>query len=491
MLLSAVSKRGSTQNTSTQRQATQQREFGLRRWPMAAAVSLWCAGCLLSANAGAESFPLGGTIVPALDAPNNTVTQRHKVTRSNEVALLTTEQLLDRYVTQLPKPQRRADTSSRLDSPDVIHLRAAIRRYQRLVDDGGWPMVEKGRTLRPGDQHPRVQQLRARLLVTGDLRSAETSDSDYYDAGLNRAVRRFQLRHGLKADGIVGKSTIAAMNESASSKLRRLRINVDRHRALPRHSGQHVVVNVPEYRMRLLDDKAVVLTMDVVVGKKRFPTPEISDTIDYIVLNPYWNLPRTIAVREVLPKIQEDPNYLVEQQMEALKGSTVVDHQALPWADFSANQFPVRLRQRPGPTNALGSMKFIFPNPHNVYLHDTPVRWAFDKSKRALSHGCIRLERPAALAEALLAGNSSVDPARLPQLTSSGDRKVVTLRKPVPVDIVYLTAKADAGMVWFYPDLYRRDEPDAVVAQELLAAADDLTSNETGLSLYEFPNDSI
>lgn len=405
---------------------------------------------------------------------------------------LSTEDLLSSYVKPAPKVKERVKTTSTIDSPDVIHLRAAIRRYQRLVNAGGWPSVKRGRTLRPGDRHARIAQFRARLKVTKDYREAEpVADETLYDAQLHRAVRRFQLRHGLRADGIVGKSTVAAMNETASEKLRRLRLNLQRYRTLPRHTGQHVVVNIPEYRMRLLDDRAEVLQMNVVVGKSRFPTPEISDKIDYIVLNPYWNLPRTIAVREVLPKLKEDPSYLQEQQMEVLQGSKVLNPAELSWQTFSENQFPVRLRQRPGPSNALGSMKFIFPNPHNVYLHDTPSRWAFNKSKRALSHGCIRLADPAALAQALVEGNSKVRSDELEEMTSSGNRKVVTLRQSIPVDIVYLTAKADASMVWFFRDLYRRDAPDAALSQTLLADAAKPTLNDTGFSLYETSSDSI
>lgn len=409
-----------------------------------------------------------------------------------QAEMLSTEAMLSTYVKPAAKVAAPVATTNNIDSPDVIHLRAAIRRYQRLVDAGGWPSVKRGRTLRPGDRHERIAQFRQRLVVTNDYREVEpVADETLYDSQLYRAVRRFQLRHGLRADGIVGKSTVAAMNETASEKLRRLRLNLQRYRTLPRHAGQHVVVNIPEYRMRLLDDRAEVLQMNVVVGKSRFPTPEISDKIDYIVLNPYWNLPRTIAVREVLPKLKADPNYLQEQHMEVLQGSKVLDPSAMSWQDFSENQFPVRLRQRPGPTNALGSMKFIFPNPHNVYLHDTPSQWAFNKSKRALSHGCIRLADPSALAQALVDGNSRVNPSELDEITSSGNRKVVSLKKSVPVDIVYLTAKADASMVWFFRDLYRRDAPDAALAQTLLADAASPLINDTGFALYETSADSI
>lgn len=409
-----------------------------------------------------------------------------------QAEMLSTEAMLSTYVKPAAKVVAPVATTNNIDSPDVIHLRAAIRRYQRLVDAGGWPSVKRGRTLRPGDRHERIAQFRKRLVVTNDYREVEpVADETLYEAQLHRAVRRFQLRHGLRADGIVGKSTVAAMNETASEKLRRLRLNLQRYRTLPRHAGQHVVVNIPEYRMRLLDDRAEVLQMNVVVGKSRFPTPEISDKIDYIVLNPYWNLPRTIAVREVLPKLKKDPNYLQEQRMEVLQGSKVLDPSTMAWQDYSENQFPVRLRQRPGPTNALGSMKFIFPNPHNVYLHDTPSQWAFNKSKRALSHGCIRLADPSALAQALVAGNSRVNPSELDEITSSGNRKVVSLKKSIPVDIVYLTAKADASMVWFFRDLYRRDAPDAALAQTLLADAATPLINDTGFALYETSADSI
>ena len=396
------------------------------------------------------------------------------------------DELLSAYVSQTPGTEQVSaavtSTSQGASSPALTHLRAAIRRYERLAQAGGWPRVPVGPTLHPGAQGERVAIMRERLRITGDLRGAGGDRADVYDSDLQRAVRRFQLRHGLQADAIVGKSTIEAMNESVTSKVHRLRVNLRRLQDLPAHDGQHVVVNVPEFRMRLLDDRREVLSMNVVVGKRRFATPRISDEIDYIVLNPYWNVPKSIALREVLPKVVADPNYLYEQQFEVLSGSTLVDPSEIAWQELSRSDFPYRFRQRPGAINALGSMKFIFPNPHNVYLHDTPVRWAFDKPVRAMSHGCIRLERPSELAQALLAEHPRVTPERIERWTLEGRKKVVNLPQPVPVDIVYLTAKADASMVWFFRDIYRRDEPDAEISEALAGTGESV--NKNGSLLY-------
>ena len=398
------------------------------------------------------------------------------------------DQLLSAYVTQRPlvTPAISPSTSSRdarIGSAAATHLRAAVRRYQRYVSAGGWPRITGGSTLHPHAEDERVPAIRQRLRITGDYRGGEAQAPRRYDAELVRAVRRFQLRHGLRADAIVGKSTIKAMNETAADKLRRLRINLARLEDLPQHEGRHVVVNVPEFRMRLLDDRREVLSMNVVVGKRRFATPRISDEIDYIVLNPYWNVPNSIAVREVLPKVRANPSYLYEQQFEVLSGKTVLDPSAIAWNELGRGNFPYRFRQRPGAINALGSMKFIFPNQHNVYLHDTPVRWAFDKPERALSHGCIRLERPAALAQALLSDHPRATPERIAQWQLEGREKVVTLRQPVPVDIVYLTAKADASMVWFFRDIYRRDEPDAEISEALAGVGSE--SSTSGENNYD------
>jgi murein L,D-transpeptidase YcbB/YkuD len=341
-------------------------------------------------------------------------------------------------------------------------LQDALERYRDLEAQGGWEPVPDGPILRKGDSGDAVRAVVGRLLKTGELPPAEArgaAATGLFDRRVEEAVRRFQDRHGLKEDGLVGPDTRRAMNVSASERVEQIELQLARWRLLPDLEDRYLMVNIPEFRLRVFEGDEVTLAMRVIVGKERQPTPVFADSMEYVVFDPYWNVPRSIAVREILPKLREDPGYLASQNMEVLVGNHVVDPDLIDWNSLSWGDFPpYRLRQRPGPDNALGLVKFLLPNHHAVYLHDTPAHYLFERAKRGFSHGCIRLERPADLVEYLLGPRPEgpQSPVEGP-LGTRGPRWVV-LREPLPVYIVYFTVYVeDDGEVRFLDDLYGYD----------------------------------
>jgi murein L,D-transpeptidase YcbB/YkuD len=397
-------------------------------------------------------------------------------------------------------------TSLRPSHPAYNALVQAYRRYRSLADRGGWPAVPDGPTLARDSTGERVALLRARLRAAGDLdaeedtenagvlgasrfpmtASSQPSDAPargdstpvtapaVYDTALEAAVRRFQTRHGLAVDGAVGSATLTALNVPAAERAEQLALNLERWRWLPEDLGsRHILVNIADFSLRAVEDGADVLAMRVVTGTPYRQTPVFSGTITYLVLNPYWHVPSTIAVEDKLPAIRSDPGYLNRQQFEVFRGwradAQPLDPASIAWDSVSARTFPYRLRQKPGPYNALGRVKFMFPNPHSVYLHDTPTRGLFAQAERSFSSGCIRLERPQALAQYLLADHPQWSAERLASVfeQASGPEQTVVLPTPIPVHLQYWTAWTDAdGTVHFRNDIYRRD----AALREALAA---------------------
>lgn len=334
-------------------------------------------------------------------------------------------------------------------------LRRALAYYRSIEQAGGWVSIEEGLSLEPGDRSERVLALRRRLRVTGDL--VARLESPLFDAGLEAAVRRFQERHGLNPDGRVGSRTLAALNVPVEQRVRQLEINLERRRWLPENLGEHFVwVNIPEFRLRAFLAGKAVLDMPVIVGAPSSPTPIFEDEIEVAVLNPYWNVPESIAVGEIAPRAATDPSYLERASFEILDArGSLVSSRDLRAADLREGRY--RVRRRPGPANDLGLIKFLFPNEYRVYLHDTPSRHLFDRYARAFSHGCIRLGRPLELARHLFPERFRED--ALEKSAADGGERVLRLVKPVPIYIVYFTAwRADDGMVHFRDDIYGLDD---------------------------------
>jgi murein L,D-transpeptidase YcbB/YkuD len=349
-------------------------------------------------------------------------------------------------------------------STEYSVLRDALRSYRQQAAQGGWEAVSTGPKLELGAIDARVAVLRRRLLASGDLPAGGSiAQAQYFDEALRDALARFQRRHGLDADGVVGARTLAELDVTAAERVRQIAVNMERLRWLPSDLGRrHVRVNIAAFDVVVVEDSHEVLAMDVIVGRSYRRTPVFSEQITYLVLNPSWEVPPSIAVRDKLPLIRKDPGYLAAHGFRVLRGwgadETEVDPASVDWSAVSRNSFPFRLRQRPGPQNALGRVKFMFPNSFNVYMHDTPDQQLFLRTERTFSSGCIRLSRPRELAALLLGPDSDWTRQRIDAVIASGRETTVRLPQPVPVHILYATAWVAAdGSLQLRRDVYDRD----------------------------------
>ena len=354
-------------------------------------------------------------------------------------------------------------------------LKAALADFRARAAQTDWATVPDGSTLDPGTTDPRVALLRARLRASGDLEEARLATAasrapELYDDGLQAAVMRFQERHGLTPDGRVGPKTIAALNVPIERRIQQMVLNLERRRWMPDDRGaRYVFVNLADFELKVVEEPKTVLDTRVVVGAPYRRTPVFSADMTYVEINPYWNVPNSIARNELLPKIKEDPGYLAANNFELLSdwgdGAAALDPWKVEWSEITPETFVHRLRQGPGEGNALGRIKFMFPNQFNVYLHDTPARHLFQESERSFSHGCIRVHQPESFGAVVLARDGwSLD--RIYAAIKSGDRMIVTLKEPLPVHIAYLTAWVNKdGTVHFRNDVYGRD---AILADALL-----------------------
>lgn len=345
--------------------------------------------------------------------------------------------------------------------PGYRRLVAALAAYRRIQASGGWRPIDDGPTLEAGAQEPRVLQLRRRLAASGFSTRAK-SRPDEFDEILVAALKRFQERHGLQPDGRLGAQTLAALNVPVESRVRQIELNLERWRWLPLSFGsRYIIVNVPSFELSVKEGEETAMTLKVVVGKTYTKTPVFSEQMRYLVLNPYWEIPREIAVKEQLPLIRKDPSYLGKEKIRVLEGwgaeEREIDPATVDWTSLGPGNFPYRLRQDPGPLNALGQIKFMFPNAFNVYLHDTPAKGLFAQTRRDLSHGCIRVEKPLELAAYLMAGTNWTREALEGEI-ASGRQTVLPLAVPMPIYIEYWTAWVDADeRVQFRRDIYERD----------------------------------
>lgn len=342
--------------------------------------------------------------------------------------------------------------------PEYAGLRHTLAAYREIAANGGWPAIEHGDVLKPGETSARVPTLRERLRIV-EPELAALSDENVYDEALMAAVKRFQSSHGLSADGIVGKQTLFHLNIPVESRIRQIVLSMERWRWMPESLGEnYIMVNIAGYELIHVRNGRLHDRMRVVVGRPYYQTPVFSERMTYVELNPYWYVPHSIAVKEELPKLQSQPAALAEKGYEALVGDTPTSVTAIDWNKYSASNFPFRLRQKPGPRNALGLVKFMFPNQFNVYMHDTPSRGLFSETERARSHGCIRLARPLDMAEQVLTAAPGWDRKRIDAVVAGQERTVVSLKTPLDVHITYSTAwRDDDGLVHFRPDVYQRD----------------------------------
>lgn len=344
-------------------------------------------------------------------------------------------------------------------------LREVLPRYREFEREGGWQPVEGGETLRAGMRSPRLVAVRERLRVSGDL-NTNSDDPGIYDQALETAVRRFQTRFHLDVDGAIGKRTVAAMNISAAELVQRIIINMERWRWLNADLGnKRLLVNIAGFELAGAEEENVQIRMPVIVGREYHKTPVFSGNIRYMEINPYWNIPVSIAQKEMYPKLLKNPYYLRGRQIRVFAGwgpnAPEIDSASIDWHRVgSRGMRRFRLRQDPGNRNSLGRIKFMFPNQYDVYLHDTPTHSLFKRSRRAFSHGCIRVSRPLQLASYLLGGDDRGWPvSRIRKIVDSGKRKVIKLDDPLPVHLIYRTASVDEdGVVYFSDDVYGRDK---------------------------------
>ncbi|MEJ2398954.1 MAG: L,D-transpeptidase family protein [Gammaproteobacteria bacterium] len=341
-------------------------------------------------------------------------------------------------------------------------LREALPRYRQLAARGGWPSLPAGPTLRDGMRLPEVAVLRKRLMAEGDLHDQQAADQKHFDAAVKYAVERFQVRHGLKMDGVVGPMTRRAMNVPIAERIHQIELNMERWRWLPSRLGQrYLIVNSAGFDLTAFVHSQPRFSMWVVIGKLDRQTPEINGSMHTVVFNPYWTVPTTIAVEDLIPAQLRNPRYLQTRHIRVfanLARHQTVDPGKVHWRQFNKENFPYVLRQGPGPYNPLGHYKFLFSNAFDVYLHDTPARRLFRRKRRTFSSGCIRLENPLQLARFLLVDNPGWDEARIRAAVASGDTREVKLAKSVPIYLLYLTAwAAPDTTMHFYPDVYARD----------------------------------
>jgi len=351
-------------------------------------------------------------------------------------------------------------------------LRRVLAHYRGIAERGGWGKLVGKQKMVKRDSGERILALRNRLIHSGDFGSKESPEGDLFDDELENAVRRFQGRHGLAQDGVVGPATLEALNVPVEERIRQIEVNMERWRWLPQTLGtRYLLVNIANFELGVMEDSRHVMSMRAIVGKPYQRTPAFNAEMTYLVVNPYWNVPSDIARKEMVPLIKKDLEYLRKNRIRVFSGRNSarkeVDPADLDWSSFTSGYFPYFLRQDAGPKNALGSMKFMFPNRFNVYLHDTPDKDLFNRTVRQFSHGCIRIEKALELAEYLLAKDSRwTRETLLESLNVSVDR-VIKIPDPIKVYILYWTAWVDEnGTVQFRNDIYGRDKPLAEALEE-------------------------
>ncbi len=340
-------------------------------------------------------------------------------------------------------------------------LRQALVTYRSISAGGGWPIVAGGEVLEEGSRSPRVAVLRTRLKITGDLALSDPSDPTVFDDDLEAAVKNFQEHHRIDPDGKVGPRTLEELNVPVGARIDQIRANLERMRWVFRDiPPDYLVVDIAGFHAYLFKNGKPIWSTRVQVGKPFHATPVFKDTMRYLDFNPTWTIPPGILRNETLPRVRKDTDYLSRNNMSVVTNSgKIVDPSTIDWAATATKGFPYMIRQEPGPHNALGRVKFMFPNQYMVYLHDTPSKGLFARSERAFSHGCIRTQNPFDLAELLLA-DQGWDRARVDQVVASKKNTRVNLEDPITVMLLYWTAQADAeGTVFFRRDVYDRDPP--------------------------------
>ncbi|WP_339699183.1 L,D-transpeptidase family protein [Algoriphagus aquimarinus] len=338
---------------------------------------------------------------------------------------------------------------------EVIRAMDEIRKQDTL----NWKAVKVSKTIKVGETNGGMPNLRERLAFWKYLEPYTFEDEKEYDSTMFVAVQKFQQRNGLEPDGALGKNTVNALNQSPTDLIDKASVNMERLRWLPDtlRGAEMILVNIANYQLDYISNRDTLFSTRVIVGKKYHESPIFSSAMSYIVFSPYWNLPTSIVRNEVMPAVRKNPNYLTQKNMEVVTFSgKPVDPASVNW---SGRSIPYMVRQKPGANNSLGLVKFMFPNEHSVYIHDTPSRSLFEREDRALSHGCIRIQDPATFAQLLLKSDSSWTPEKINAAMHQSHEQIVTLDRKIPVVLLYMTFWADSkGQGHFRQDIYDRDE---------------------------------
>ncbi|OVE81349.1 hypothetical protein BVY03_03960 [bacterium K02(2017)] len=344
-------------------------------------------------------------------------------------------------------------------------MRETLKYYKELKKQGEWTKLPKeGKKWIKGDTGPHIAALKSRLRRTGELTQKKSTDENLFDEELEIAVKKYQKQHGLNEDGVVGIYTWQGLNLSINDRILQLKTNMERYRWLPQSLGErHIFVNIPDYKIRVVEKGKTKLTLRGVVGNTKWRTPVFQDEMEFLVLNPRWNVPPKITKKETLPKIQKDPSYIEKMNFKVFKKENgkrvVIDPKSVDWSQAQSSDY--FFSQKSGSGNALGRIKFMFPNKYSIYIHDTPSKYLFKRDVRAYSHGCIRLENPLELAENLLEKieKPQWDMSRLKKVIGTNQLKSVKLPKKVPIHLYYLTAWADEfGQMQYRKDIYGYDK---------------------------------
>lgn len=336
----------------------------------------------------------------------------------------------------------------------------ALKKYIQIQEKGGWPALPADIILKKGDYSEHVLALRERLEITGDLFTVRKENLYFFDEEVEEAVKRFQYRHGLIIDGIVGPDTLAAMNVPVAERVRELSLNRERIFSLfDSYVERYVLVNIPAYELKVIENGREVLQMKAIVGSPGSKTPVFQDEIEYLVFNPSWRIPIRKSVRDIIPIIKSDPAYLERKNIRIFdgwdEGARELRAEEVNWDYYDLSNFNLMLVQEPGPQNELGRIKFMFPNEYLVYIHDTPARELFAYKDRAFSSGCIRVEKPLELAQYCLKDYPDWNLDRIISVIARGEPVEVYLEESIPVVIVYWTAWVDElGLVHFRKDIY-------------------------------------
>jgi murein L,D-transpeptidase YcbB/YkuD len=335
-----------------------------------------------------------------------------------------------------------------------------LKEYRRIEKNGGWSEIEEGESLKKDMKDKRILQIRKYLLITKDLKVSNVENDSLFDETLEIAVKKFQNRHNLTIDGVIGKGTLEQMNIPVTDRIEMIRINLERLRwVFHQPDNDFLLVNIAGFYVKRFKNRKEIFSSRVIVGKYHKESPIFKGEMTYIVINPTWTLPYSIATHETLPKLKKDPGYLSAKHMEIMdRKGTILNPDSIDFNQYSTGNFPFIVRQKAGPWNALGQVKFIFPNKYAVYLHDTPSRGLFNRQDRAFSHGCIRTENKWELLMSLMNDPEVWNMDKINEILESGETTTINLPEPINIYIMYWTSRVDQeNNLYFMKDVYKRD----------------------------------